>query len=119
MALAVAVSWQPVAAQPSVARAVLFFSPTCPHCQRVINQDLPVFFDTFGGSPRLLMDQQLPREDRDFFLLTNGQLEILLVNASRSRGNASSTGRPDGGNGGGICGIGRFIQGFGAFAPRQ
>jgi len=87
MALAVAVSSQPASAQRSVARAVLFFSPTCPHCQRVINQDLPVFFDTFGGSPRLLVDQQLPPEDREFFLLTNGQLEILLVNASRRRGN--------------------------------
>jgi uncharacterized membrane protein/thiol-disulfide isomerase/thioredoxin len=32
----------------SIARAILFFSPTCPHCEKVINQDLPPLFDQYG-----------------------------------------------------------------------
>lgn len=31
-----------------VVRAVLFYSPTCPHCHQVITQDLPPLFATYG-----------------------------------------------------------------------
>ena len=34
----------PALAQEPVVRAVLFFSPTCPHCHEVITEDLPLFF---------------------------------------------------------------------------
>jgi uncharacterized membrane protein/thiol-disulfide isomerase/thioredoxin len=37
-----------VHAQPTV-RAVLFFSPTCPHCHTVMEQHLPPLMDRFGG----------------------------------------------------------------------
>jgi uncharacterized membrane protein len=40
----------PLAAQPQpVAYAVLLYSPTCPHCHDVINNDLPGIQDRFGN----------------------------------------------------------------------
>lgn len=74
-------------AQDSVVRAVLFFSPACPHCAQVIQRDLPVIFASFGGSPTLLLNDGVPERERVLFLLTNGRLEILLVNASLPAGN--------------------------------
>lgn len=38
----------PLAAQAPVVRAVLFYSPTCPHCHRVINEDLPPLVQRYG-----------------------------------------------------------------------
>ncbi|MGA9532354.1 MAG: vitamin K epoxide reductase family protein [Anaerolineales bacterium] len=35
-------------AQSPVVRAVLFFSPTCPHCHQVMTQDLPPLQATYG-----------------------------------------------------------------------
>jgi uncharacterized membrane protein len=83
--------WQaaaPAIAQGPVVRAVLFFSPTCPHCHKVINEDLPVIFRRFGGDARVWFDQQKPREEIAFYLVSNGQLEVLLVDASLPGGNA-------------------------------
>jgi uncharacterized membrane protein len=36
------------AGQEAVVRAVLFYSPTCPHCHEVINNDLPPLRERFG-----------------------------------------------------------------------
>jgi uncharacterized membrane protein len=77
-----AVTVTTAAAQESVVRAVLFFSPTCPHCAEVIQQDLPIFFAVHGGDPQLWMDESLPAQDRIHFLFYNEQLEILLIDAS-------------------------------------
>jgi uncharacterized membrane protein/thiol-disulfide isomerase/thioredoxin len=42
-------SWTlPVEAQDSAVRAVLFFSPSCPHCYKVISEDLPPLFEKYG-----------------------------------------------------------------------
>ncbi|MBR9990955.1 MAG: vitamin K epoxide reductase [Gemmatimonadetes bacterium] len=38
----------PVGAQHAEVRAVLFFSPTCPHCHVVLEQHLPRLMDRFG-----------------------------------------------------------------------
>ncbi len=57
---------------------MLFFSPTCGHCEYVINDLLfPVWFPQFGGEPEVLWDeaQAMP----GVLLATNGTLEILLV----------------------------------------
>ena len=35
-------------AQAPVVRAVLFYSPTCPHCELVITETLPPLFETYG-----------------------------------------------------------------------
>jgi len=36
-----------VSAQQPIVRAVLFFSPSCPHCQQVINEDLPPLVEKY------------------------------------------------------------------------
>jgi uncharacterized membrane protein len=75
-----------LSAQGWPVRAVLFFSPTCPHCHQVINEDLPVIFERFGGEARVWVDQAVPAEQRAFYYITNGQLEVLLIDASRPAG---------------------------------
>jgi uncharacterized membrane protein len=72
----------------TVVRAVLFFSPTCPHCHDVINEDLPRIFDRFGGPPRVWVNEQVPESERSFYYASNGQLEVLLIDASRPAGAA-------------------------------
>jgi uncharacterized membrane protein len=49
-------TWLPITAKPAarieqagtIVRAVLFYSPTCPHCEKVITQDLPSLFNQYG-----------------------------------------------------------------------
>lgn len=79
--LAAAVANAPAAAaQTGPVRAVLFYSPTCGHCQYVINELLlPVWFPQYGGDPEWYYDESLG-EQAAFYLATNGTLEILLVN---------------------------------------
>ena len=74
--------------RPLPVRAVLFFSPTCPHCHQVISQDLPVIFERFGGQPRVWVDRDSSGASPAFYYLTNGQLEVLLVDASQPAGGA-------------------------------
>lgn len=81
-----AASIAPPAVRAQGVRAVLFFSPTCPHCEQVMTQDLPTFFQVYGGRPQVLMDQDARERARYAFLVTNGQLEILMVDASRPEG---------------------------------
>jgi uncharacterized membrane protein len=38
----------PAQAQGPAVRAVLFYSPTCPHCHQVISENLPPLFDKYG-----------------------------------------------------------------------
>ena len=76
----------PLAAQDSVVQAVMFFSPTCPHCAEVIQDHLPIFFGIYGGEPTIYLDESLPESERCLFLFSNGQLEILLIDASRECG---------------------------------
>ena len=37
-----------------VVRAVLFFSSTCPHCEKVINEDLPPLIEKYGDQLQIL-----------------------------------------------------------------
>jgi len=70
----------PTAAQ--TVHAVLFHSPTCPHCRQVIGQDLPVFFQVYGGDPTIT---EMPPY---LALVSNGELEILFVDAAEPEGHA-------------------------------
>lgn len=76
----------PAVAQDGIARAVLFFSPTCPHCRVVVEDHLPGFFRDTGGMPSMSTDVSVPESERSVFLLRNERLEILLVDASRPIG---------------------------------
>ena len=69
-----------------VVRAVLFFSPTCPHCEAVINEHLPGIFEEYGGKPELFFDDTLPPEDVSFYEMTNGTLDLLLVDVTIDAG---------------------------------
>jgi uncharacterized membrane protein/glutaredoxin len=45
-----------VAAQDApVVRAVMFYSPTCPHCHKVIQEDLPPLADKYGEQLQILL----------------------------------------------------------------
>jgi len=41
-------------AQPAIVSAVLFFSPSCSHCQKVIQEDLPPLIEKYGSSLEIL-----------------------------------------------------------------
>ena len=73
-------------AQAPVVRGVLFFSPTCGHCQYVINELLlPVWFPHYGGEPEWRYDASLG-DEAAFYLVTNGTLEVLMVNRDAPAG---------------------------------
>lgn len=43
------VSWPaPIAAQDAAVKAILFYSPACPHCHKVISEDLPPLAEQYG-----------------------------------------------------------------------
>ncbi|MEA2023298.1 MAG: vitamin K epoxide reductase family protein [Actinomycetota bacterium] len=69
-----------------VVRAVMFFSPTCGHCELVINDHLPGIFEEYGGEPVVLFDDTVPLEEVAFYEMTNGTLNILLVDGSVEAG---------------------------------
>jgi uncharacterized membrane protein len=69
-----------------VARGVLFFSPSCGHCELVIAEHIPGIFETFGGPPALRFDEALPSTDVAFYLMSNDTLEILFVDTTSDAG---------------------------------
>jgi uncharacterized membrane protein len=77
---------QDATGEEPVARGVLFFSPSCPHCEKVITEHIPGIFETFGGAPALLFDKALPSTDVAFYLMTNGTLQILFVDVTSEAG---------------------------------
>ena len=78
-AIALPASAQSDADEDAVVRAVFFFSPTCGHCEYVINEVLPGVFEQYGGEFSVFLDEALPLKDRSFYEMTNGTLDILLV----------------------------------------
>jgi len=91
-------------------RGVLFFSPQCGHCHVVIDEHLPAVFDAFGGEPGLFYD--LSGAPVAFYLLTNGTVELLLVDIDRPDGwrlyeaSTAALGVPDG-----MRGVPRMVVG--------
>ena len=82
--------------------AVLFFSPTCGHCEYVINELLfPVWFPQYGGEAEVRWDES-QGEEVGFYLGTNGTLEVLFVDVeveagqSMHRATAEVLGIPEG-----------------------
>jgi len=71
------------AQEEPVVRAVLFFSPTCGHCEYVIQEYLlPVEFPGTGGDAEIYYDETLAPEDTAFYLVTNGRLEMIFADTS-------------------------------------
>ncbi len=69
-------------AQGPVVRAVIFFLPTCEHCHEVIQEDLPVIFNQFGGPAQVFFDDSKTSQQAAFYELTNGRLQVLLIDVS-------------------------------------
>jgi uncharacterized membrane protein len=70
------------AADGPVVRGVFFFSPTCPHCEIVITEHLPGLFERSGGKPVIRIDETLPPGEVSFYLMSNGRLQLLMVDVS-------------------------------------
>jgi hypothetical protein len=77
---------EPVAVQEPVVRMVFFFSPTCRHCELVMSQHLPVFFQIYGGTPDVRMNDSIPDREQAFYLMSSSKLEMLLVDATKPDG---------------------------------
>jgi uncharacterized membrane protein len=65
-----------------VVRGVFFFSPTCPHCEKVIAEDLPDFFAQSGGEATVSVDESLDPGEVAFYFMSNGRLQLLAVNVA-------------------------------------
>ena len=57
-----------VYADEPVIRAVLFYSPSCPHCQIVITQDLPPLLDKYGDQILILGINTYTERGNELFL---------------------------------------------------
>jgi uncharacterized membrane protein len=68
--------------QDPIVRAVLFYSPTCQHCHTVIQQHLPGIFNRYGGPATVFFDAGRPAGQIAFYEVSNGRLEIMLVDVS-------------------------------------
>jgi uncharacterized membrane protein len=77
---------QTTSEETPVVHTVIFFSPSCSYCELVIQEHLPGVFDQFGGSPTLSYDEDGDPDDVAFYLMTNGALEILMVDVSVDAG---------------------------------
>jgi uncharacterized membrane protein len=69
-------------------RGVLFFSPTCGHCEYVINSVLPPLFEENGGPWQVYYDAGMEDDGIPFYLLDNGTLQFLMVDVSVEAGSA-------------------------------
>jgi hypothetical protein len=83
----------PAAAQSTgeddpVVRVVFFFSPSCGHCEYVINDVLPSIFEQYGGEPEIFFDDTQPSTEVAFYEMTNGTLDILLGEVTTATGAA-------------------------------
>jgi len=82
----------PVAAQADVVRAVLFYSPTCPHCQQVISVNMPQISQQFNSSGvwAYYGEDFDPASDETppLVALLGDALQILYVDSTTEIGNA-------------------------------
>jgi uncharacterized membrane protein len=69
-----------------VVRGVFFFSPTCGHCELVITEHLPGFFERSGGEPSIAIDESIDPGDVAFYFMGNGSLQLLMVDVSVDAG---------------------------------
>ena len=78
----------PPAADGPLVQLVKFFSPTCGHCHLVITETLPPLYEEHGGTPVTTYDQTIPPEEVAYYLMSNGQLQILFVDTTMPAGEA-------------------------------
>ena len=66
----------PVLAQSARVQAVLFFSPTCPHCHKVMNEDLPPLLEAYGDELTILLVDTTTEQGYSLFVATIEELQI-------------------------------------------
>ncbi len=71
-----------------VVQGVFYFSPTCGHCHRVITEVLPGIFAANGGEWVVNFDESLLPEEPAFYLISNGRIQLLMVDISHPDGQA-------------------------------
>lgn len=80
----------PAAAQNPVVRAVLFYLPTCPHCHKVMTENLPVILEIFNTQIEwayLPTEEPLEPDAVPPVVMAMGdRLQILYVDASTAAG---------------------------------
>jgi uncharacterized membrane protein len=72
-----------VEAQNNIVRILLFYSPTCPHCHQVINEDLPPMLSAYGGTPNVYTIPPPPEEEPygpSVLGMYGEMIEILYIN---------------------------------------
>lgn len=77
---------RPAQAQAPVVRAVIFYSPSCPHCHQVITEDLPPLLEQYGEQLLIVGvntasegGQALFRATIDHFAIPEGQYGVPLL----------------------------------------
>jgi uncharacterized membrane protein len=66
--LGVALPFSAFAQDEPVVRAVLFYSPTCPHCHKVIQEDLPPLVEKYGKQLQILLIDVTTEGGRELYL---------------------------------------------------
>jgi uncharacterized membrane protein len=72
-----------VSAQDAVVRIMLFYSPACGHCHRVISEDLPPLIDQYSSEPDILIIPPTEEEEPvgpPILAIMGDSIEILYVN---------------------------------------
>lgn len=68
--LLISTSGYAVSAQGNIVHAVLFFSPSCPHCHKVIQEDLPPILEKFGEQFVIIGINVADPQGRDIYIKT-------------------------------------------------
>ena len=63
-------------AAPPVVRAVLFYSPTCPHCEQVINETLPPLIQKYGDQLQIIGVNVTETQGQTLFLAALDQFKL-------------------------------------------
>jgi len=72
-----------VGAQDAVVRIMLFYSPACGHCHKVISEDLPPIIDQYSSEPDILIIPPTEEEEPvgpPILAIMADSIEILYVN---------------------------------------
>lgn len=76
----------PPYADGALVQLVKFFSPSCGHCHYVITETLPPIYEEHGGMPVTTYDQSISPDDVSYYLMSNGQLQILFIDTTTDAG---------------------------------
>ena len=62
--------------QPSVLHAILFYSPSCPHCRKIITESLPEVFKEFGPSLNIVLINTATPKGQELFEAAMARFQV-------------------------------------------